>query len=118
MTPRLFVHASILATLVTATPARADGFAEREIAFQALNLLDAVQTISCLDRHVCREGNPLFGSHPSPGRVVGMKVGFGVLHFVAARLLNDRNPRMARIFQIATIGIQGGVVAANLRFGF
>jgi hypothetical protein len=117
MTTKMLVRAAILATLVSTAPARADGFAEREIAFQALNLLDAAQTVSCLNRNVCREGNPLFGSNPSTGKVMGIKAGFGVLHYVVARFIHDRDPGAAKIFQIATIAIQGGVVAANLRFG-
>jgi hypothetical protein len=115
---RHLILASFLISLGLSSPARADAFTMREIAFQALNLADAAQTISCLDRNVCHEGNPLFGSNPSTAKVLGIKAGFGVLHYAVARLLNDRNPRAARIFQIATIAIQGGVVAANLRFTF
>ena len=118
MTRRLIVYASLSAALFIATPARADGFTQREIAFQALNLADAAQTISCVNRSVCREANPIFGANPSAGKVIGIKAGFGAVHYVLARFLNDRNPRAAKIFQIATIAIQGGVVAANLRFTF
>ena len=104
--------------MLFATPAYADGFKDREIAYQVLNAADAATTIDCLNRNVCVEANPLYGRDPSAGKIIGVKVINGVLHYVIAKFLHDRNPHGAKVFQIVTIVIQGGVVAANLRFTF
>lgn len=106
-----------VALLAATTPAYADAFQNREVAYQVLNVADAVQTCA-LTAKGYRELNPLIGSNPSCGKVIGVKVGFGVLHYVISRALEDRNPDAAKVFQIATIVVQGGVVAANLRFVF
>ena len=89
-----------------------------EIAYLTLSAIDAAQTISCLHRGVCREANPLFGSHPKPAKLIAGKIALGALHFAAFSRLNDRNPKAAlRMAQISA-GIQGGVVALNMRFTF
>ena len=106
-----------LAALV-ASPAYADGFKDREIAYQLLNAVDAAQTIDCLKREVCVELNPIYGRDPTPGKIIGVKVVGGVLHYVIARFIHDRDPKGAKVFQIVTIVVQGGVVAANFRFTF
>ena len=52
------------------------------------------------------------------GKLVAVKVGTGVIHYLIARRLYERNPRAAHLFETISIGIQGGIVAANLRFAF
>lgn len=104
--------------LLFATPAHADGFKDREIAFQLLNAADAATTIDCLKRDVCVEANPLYGRDPSVGKVIGVKVINGALHYVIAKFLYDRDPHGAKVFQIVTIVVQAGVVGMNLRFTF
>lgn len=106
----------LFALALIATPAHADSFTNREIAYQVLNAVDAAETIDCLHRDVCHEANPLLGRNPSPAKLIAVKAGTGAVHYVVARFLRDRDPEAATLFQFLTIAIQGGVVAANLRF--
>jgi len=84
-----------------------------ELVYQALNAVDAAQTISCLRAGKCTEGNPLFGSNPSTPTIIGVKAATGALHLLATRYLFNRNSRYLKTFQVASIAIQGGVVAWN-----
>ena len=102
--------------LLVAIPAKADGFANREVTFQALNAVDAMQTCSFLARGTTREMNPILGSNPSCEKVVGFKIAAGALHYLFAKALYKRDERIAKIFQIGTIGIQGAVVTWNIQF--
>lgn len=90
----------------------------REVAFQVLNLVDAVQTADCLRRDVCREGNPLYGRNPSTGKLLAVKGALGVLHWVAFSHLRKTDPYAARRFATWSVVLQGGVVVANARFSF
>lgn len=114
MIPRI----ALAALALIATPAHADGFRDREIAYQALNAVDAVQTCHIVGSGRGYELNPLLGKHPSCGKVVGVKLATGLIHYLIADHLNDRNPKAAKAFQIVSIVIQGGVVAANFRLVF
>lgn len=107
-----------LALAIIATPAHADAFRDRELAFQTLNAADAAETCYGVGSGRGTELNPILGSHPSCGKVVGFKAGFGLLHYAISRWLNDRNPHAAKVFQIVSVAVQGGVVAANLRVVF
>jgi hypothetical protein len=68
-----------------------------ELGYLALSAVDAGQTIHCLDRGICEEGNPIFGRHPSAKTLIIAKVGLGALHFVAfkASTTATRAPRCA-----------------------
>jgi len=89
-----------------------------ELSYLALSAVDAGQTIGCLDRGTCEEGNPLLGKHPSAGKVILAKVGFGLIHFAVFSRLNDHNQKAAlRLAQISC-AVQGSVVALNARFTF
>lgn len=109
-----------LAALV-ATPAYADGFTNREIAYQVLNAADAAQTCHIVGRGGS-EANPLarvfLGRTPSCPKIIGFKVASGVLHYVIADYFRDRDPDAAKVFQIGTLVIQGGVVTVNFKRGF
>lgn len=107
---------AILAALIAA-PAHADGFTNREIAFQVLNAADAAQTCHLTSKGYI-EGNPLLGRNPSCGKVIGFKVAAGLIHYAIADHFRDRDPKAAKVFQIVTIVIQGGIVGANMRFVF
>lgn len=89
-----------------------------EIVFQTLNAVDAIQTIDCLNRNVCTEMNPILGKNPSTEKIIGLKVAGGVFHYLITKEIYKRDPNAARIFQYVSIGLQGSVVAANLRFAF
>jgi 16S rRNA C1402 N4-methylase RsmH len=109
-----------LAALI-ATPAYADGFKNREIAFQVLNAADAAQTCHIIGRGGS-EANPIaraiIGKRPSCGSIIGFKVVSGLVHYVIADFARDRDPEAAKLFQTITLVIQGGAVAANMRFVF
>jgi hypothetical protein len=89
-----------------------------ELGYLALSAVDAGQTIHCLDRDICEEGNPIFGKHPSAKKLILAKVGLGALHFVAFKALNDRNPRAALRLAQVSCAVQGGVAMLNARFMF
>lgn len=105
-----------------AQPAYADGFKDREIAFQVLNAADAATTCHAVGSGQAIEGNPLaaaiIGKRPSCGSVIAFKAANGALHWLIASELNKRDPKLAKTVQIVSIVVQGGVVAANLRFVF
>ena len=89
-----------------------------EIAFQVLNIVDAVETISCLERNRCREMNPLLGHNPSAGKIIAVKAGSGVLHYMITRYLWKNHPSMVDEWAISTTVLQGGVVLWNLQHCF
>ena len=106
-----------------ATPAHADAFTNREVAYQVLGAVDAAQTCTFIRTGRAVEANPIavavFGSdQPSCGQVIAFELVGGALHWVIASEINKRDPEAAKWFQIATIVVQGSVVAANLRFVF
>lgn len=89
-----------------------------ELTFLALAAIDTAQTISCLNRDICEEANPIFGKAPKAGTLLAAKAGVGLLHVAAFRMLLKRDPKYAlRIAQISAI-TQGGVVALNARIAF
>lgn len=106
-----------------ATPAKADEptwkeIKRLEIVYQTLNAVDAIQTIDCLNRNVCVEANPLLGRNPSTEKIIGVKLAGGILHYFVIKKIYEQDPQAARIAQYLSIGLQGSVVAANLRFTF
>jgi hypothetical protein len=125
--PKLAGACALLSVFV-ATPAFADvpwdfqktrsAAVKWEVGYLTLSAIDAAQTIDCLHRDACTEGNPIFGKHPSAAKLIGAKVGLGLLHFAAFNRLNKRNPRSAlRIAQISCV-LQGTVVGLNARLMF
>jgi hypothetical protein len=108
----------VIFPLFCASPVMANGFTNREIAFEVLNAADATQTCAYVSNGNAVEINPLLGKHPSCGTVIGIKAGLGILHWLLARHINQRNEHAAKQFQIVSLIFQGGVVGANLRFTF
>jgi len=106
------------AALAFSTSAYAEPLPKLEYAWQALNVIDAVETAHCLDKGTCEEMNPIIGKHPSTGKLIAYKAGMGVMHYAVTRLLQDHAPKWVRIWEIASVTVQGGVVAANMRFVF
>jgi hypothetical protein len=109
--------------LVIATPSKAaeptwKEIKKLELVFQSLNAIDAVQTIDCLNREICYEANPLLGKYPSTEEVIKFKVANGIIHYIITKEIYKRDPKAARTFQYISIGIQGSVVTANMRFAF
>lgn len=87
-----------------------------EIVFQALNVVDAVETCVAINSGKGHEANPLLPK--KCGGIVAVKAIGGVLHYLLFDHMNDRNPRQARTFARISAGIMGGVVVANLRIVF
>ncbi|WP_156427394.1 hypothetical protein [Novosphingobium sp. Fuku2-ISO-50] len=89
-----------------------------EIGYQLLNALDAAQTISCVHKPNCEEGNPLYGKRPSVGTIIGIKAASALLHYRASRTLLRRDPNTAILFEVATTTVQGVVCGLNFRYAF
>ena len=89
-----------------------------EMGYLALTAIDTAQTIDCLHRGMCVEGNPIFGKHPSNAKLIISKVALGAAHFAVFSRLNNRNPHAALRFVQGSVLMQGGVVALNARFLF
>lgn len=108
--------------LLASVPAHADAFRDREIAFQALNIADAAETCYIVSSGKGHEANPLItsvlGKHPDCAALVGLKVGFGALHWFIADRINRSDPKAAKTFQIVSIVVQGSVVGLNMRLVF
>jgi hypothetical protein len=89
-----------------------------EAAFLALSAIDAAETISCLNRNRCTEGNFIWGRHPSTGKIVAAKLGLGLIHFGIFKLIADHDPHTAlRAAQVSAV-VQGGVVLLNVQRAF
>jgi hypothetical protein len=89
-----------------------------EVGYLALSAIDTAQTIDCLHRGECAEGNPLFGKHPSAGKLIAAKVLFGAAHFALINHVNERNPHAALRLVQGSVIMQAGVVGLNARFAF
>lgn len=89
-----------------------------EAAFLALSAIDGIETISCLNRDKCTEHNPIWGHHPSTGKVVAAKLGLGLIHLGVFKLIADRDPHTALRAAQVSAAVQGGVVLLNLHTAF
>ena len=89
-----------------------------EAGFLVLSALDGAETIGCIHRDKCTEFNPIWGHHPSAGKIVAAKLGLGLLHFGVFKLIADRDPKTAlRVAQVSA-AVQGGIVMLNARVAF
>ena len=117
-----------ITSILVAAPARADpsyrieetrsAALKWEVGYLTLSALDAAETIHCLDRGTCKEGNPIFGKHPSTKTLILAKIGLGAIHFAAFSALNARNPKSALRLAQVSCAVQGGVAMVNARFSF
>ena len=89
-----------------------------EVGYLALSAIDTAQTIDCLHRGECQEGNPIFGKHPKAGKLIATKLLFGAAHFALVNHWNERNPHAALRFVQGSVLMQAGVVGLNARFMF
>lgn len=89
-----------------------------EVTYQLLNIGDAITTIDLTRRPGVREGNPILGSHPSTGAVIGVKSAMAVLHLLTYRKMRNHNVRSGLKFEAISILIQGSITGANMRFYF
>ena len=89
-----------------------------EAGYLALSAIDAAETISCLDRNRCTEGNFIWGRHPSTGKIIAAKIGLSLVHFGIFKLIVDHDAHTGlRVAQVSAV-VQGGFVLLNLRHTF
>jgi hypothetical protein len=110
---------AVTACLMSATPSLAlDAWGKRQVAYHTLNAIDTIQTCHILQSGKGYELNPIFGKNPDCGTLVAAKLGGSILHQLIASELRKRDEGAAKLFQIMTIGVQGGVVAWNFTVVF
>ncbi|WP_288806234.1 DUF5658 family protein [uncultured Novosphingobium sp.] len=84
-----------------------------EMGFVAMNVADAAMTIYCVEKGTCIEKNPLYGSRPSPLRVIGVKAAMAGGHYILVREVAKQSPTLARVISITTLAALTGVVGYN-----
>ena len=89
-----------------------------EAGFLVLGVIDTLQTARCLDRGVCEEANPIWGSEPSTKKLIAARVGLSLAHFAMFKYLNNNNPKAALRFAQVGCVLQGSAVALNARLAF
>jgi hypothetical protein len=119
---KIFIAFS-MCLMIFSTPAMAteptwEEIKKLEIVYQSLSAVDAIQTIDCLNRNICYEANPIWGRYPSTEKIIGIKVVSGIIHYLLVKEIYERDPKAARTFQYVSIGVQGTIVAANMRIAF
>lgn len=86
-----------------------------ELAYLGLGVIDAAQTINCLNDGICVEGNPIMGKNPTPAKLLLGRLALGSIHFAVFNAINKRNPKTAmRVAQISC-AVQGATVLFNAR---
>jgi hypothetical protein len=110
---------ALTACLMLSTPSHAlDAWQKRQVAFHTLNAIDVIQTCHVLQSGKGYELNPIFGRNPDCGTLVAAKIGGSILHQIIASELRKRDEEAAKLFQIVTIGVQGGAVVWNFTVVF
>lgn len=99
----------------------------QEGVWQVLNVIDTLQTIEIAKNPSCYEevgtARMFVGAHPSKKEAIGVGIGFGVLHYIVTRSLEnlvDRNPDyrvLQRTWQYTGYVWKGYAVANNHRIG-
>lgn len=105
----------LLSSATFAADPWSDGDIAREVAWQALHLIDWGQTRSIAknpDQY--RELNPILGEHPSIGRVNTYMAASAIAHIIVSDYLSG-DWRTA--WQWVTIGITASAVHNNYRIG-
>jgi hypothetical protein len=99
-----------------------------EITWQALNVVDALQTVQIAKNPACYQEvgtiNQVFGiNHPSVGQAIGFFALFGVLHYGTAKVLEavaDKHPsfyNVQRVFEYGGLIYKANVVKNNADYG-
>ena len=89
-----------------------------EMTWQALNVIDAAETLYFIHRDTTRELNPILGPRPSPIQVIGLKTVAGFAHYYFMDKLYDYNPVYAKRAEYFTIFAQGMIVGLNFKYVF
>ena len=85
---------------------------------QIANAADVATTAICLNKGTCREGNPLYGSSPSTGRIIAIKGAVGLGEWVLLGELAKSDPEAAKWVAIVATVVTASIATANLRFAF
>lgn len=89
-----------------------------EATYLALSAIDAAQTIYVLESGRGVEANPIWGKNPSPTKIIGAKVGLGVVQYLLFREVARKSPKGALRLAQFSAGMQGVAVLLNARFVF
>jgi hypothetical protein len=89
-----------------------------EVLYQGLNVLDTVETISCVHKPTCQEGNPILGKRPSDAKVIIFKLASSGIHYMTYRHQIKRSLKTALAFEVITNTLQGVVCGLNFRYAF
>lgn len=112
---------ALIGLLAFAGSAGAADIPPAEYAYQALALVDMGTTIDLAQRRgQYREmSSPLFGSHPSRGRVIATFTVGSALHYGVTMAMEHAgaSQRTVNIWEAVTIGIEAGCVARNYSIG-
>lgn len=113
-----------LALLLSAGIAHADDPVDKstpvlEWAYQGAALADMATTLDIKNHPTLIEENPLIGSHPSDGRVLGYFAITGGLHYLITReLVNGSMPRpLINAWEVVSASVEVGMAAHNYSIG-
>lgn len=77
---------------------------------------DVATTVVALSQGTAVEGNPIFGAHPSPARIIAVKVGVAGAMTVAMRVLGKKHPTGAKAVGYATGALGAAAAILNARY--
>lgn len=78
------------------------------------NAGDAASTVLALQNPNAHEANPIFGAHPSTGKVLAIKGGVTLAEWLLMRRLAKQHPKLANGLSAAIGGTMGAIAASNL----
>ena len=109
----------LLLTMISTTAYAADikDVPKEEYVFQALNVIDTIETVHILNKGG-RELNPILGSQPSTEKVIAFKTANAAMHLAITMYLMDHHPKYVKTWQHLSIGLMGTVVVLNARHVF
>lgn len=87
-----------------------------ELSYHLLSAVDTIQTVSCLRKGQCDEGNPLMGKQPKMSKMIAGKLLVSAVQVGLFKYAYDRNPRTALRMAQVSCALQGTAVLLNARF--
>jgi hypothetical protein len=90
-----------------------------ESAYQALHVVDTIQTLKIRKHSLVYETNPILGKHPSDAEVISYMAAESVAHFfITSALSRSKAPRwLNSSWHYLSIGWNGRNVVVNYRNG-
>ncbi len=109
---------SLLQTTTASARIRLDQWSEqdikREVLYLSITAVDWAQTRYIVEHPEYYELNPLLGRHPGIGEVNRYFLASAAIHISVSGLLS---PKKRRLYQTATIALEGCIVFNNDRIG-